>query len=485
MMILTMRRLDARLGIGFFLLLALIVANAYLANRAIYSLVDYQRLVVHTWQVRTELHDLSTQFESSIAQGRGYVLMDERHFLEGFQIAQRNIVEDLKRIKVLTLDNLEQHKNANTLQFLMDEQMEFARGNVTKLGKQPLRNRVVTPQLMSLSLKRVNAIQSLVKHMDEIEVKFAREREHQALLNERQTRLTIFGATTAAALALIATFSLIRQTFRDREASETAIRTYNTELEARVEERTQSLQSTNERLQAANQELEAFSYTVSHDLRAPLRHVFGFADLLEKKSGALLDEAGKRYLGLIKEAGRRGGLLIDDLLAFSRMSRTELNQGLVSMSTKVEMIHQELLLEHSNQEIVWIVDELPLVWGDAAMLRLVWRNLLDNAVKYSSRQQVPHIEIGYLLEASELTFFVRDNGVGFDMAHAENLFGVFQRLDESDEFEGTGIGLATVRRIVARHGGRTWAESKPDAGATFWFTLPRERLRTQENRKAT
>ena len=386
-MVLTMRRSDGKLGIYFFLLLALILANAYLANRAIYSLVDSQRLAVHTWQVRTELRDLSTQFEASIAQFRGYVLMDDTKFLEGFRAAQRNIVEDLKRIKVLTQDSLEQHKNANTLQFLMTEQMAFARGNVSKLGKQPLGIRHVDSQMMSQSMKRVKAIRSLVKHMDDNELKLARIREQAALRNERETRLTIFGATAAAALALIATFALIRQTLHNREVSEAAVRSHNAELEARVEERTQSLQSTNGRLQAANQELEAFSYTVSHDLRAPLRHVVGFADLLEKKSGALLDEPGRRYIELIKDAGRRAGLLIDDLLAFSRMSRTELNQRIISMSARVETVHQELLLEYPRREIQWIVGELPLVWGDAAMLRLVWRNLLDNAVKYSSKQE--------------------------------------------------------------------------------------------------
>jgi signal transduction histidine kinase len=476
----SMRQLDRRLGLIFFSLLSLLLGNAFLANRAVYGLMDSQRSVSHTWQVRTALHELTAQFETSIATGRGYVLMNDESFLVGFRKAQKTIAAGLSQLQELTKDNQPQHKSATTLRFLMEEQMVFARSAIRQMGEQRKTNLTVPPEVMRQSTTRITAIQGLIHHMDRYEAKLAAERIEQARRSEGQTRLTIFGATVAASLALIATFALIRQAFLEREANAAAIRRYNAELEQRVEERTQSLQRANEGLRAANQELESFSYTVSHDLRAPLRHVVGFADLLDKKSGALLDDSGRRYVGLIQEAGRRAGTLIDDLLAFSRMSRTELSQGVVSMSAKVEKIHQELVQENPQQAIDWVVGPLPQVCGDAAMLRLVWRNLLDNAVKYSRRQERPRIEVACQLRESELIFSVRDNGIGFDMSHADSLFGVFQRLHSSDEFEGTGIGLATVRRIVVRHGGRTGAESRPGAGATFWFSLPRERLRQPE-----
>jgi signal transduction histidine kinase len=475
----TMRRYDWKLGLGFFLILALLLGNAFFANRSVYGLVDSQHSVTHTWEVRAALHDLMLQFEVSIAQGRGFALMGDPQFATGFKQAQSNIRKDLDLVTRLTQEDASQTKNTATLRYLMDNQMAFARMNVEKI-RQNGSARHVTPEVMAQSQKRIKAIQGLTEHMDAEELGLARRLEKQAFQNERQTRLTIFGATAAAVLALVATFALIRQALHDREASEAAVRQLNAVLERRVEERTESLKAANEGLHAANRELEAFSYTVSHDLRAPLRHVVGFADLLEKKSGELLDEPGRRYVGLIKDAGRRAGLLIDDLLGFSRMSRTELNQAVVSMQAKVEKIRVELALENPKRAITWEVGSLPAVWGDMPMLRLVWRNLMENAVKYSSKNPTPHIEIQCRQTATELEFSVKDNGVGFDMAHAENLFGVFQRLHEPEDFEGTGIGLASVRRIIARHDGRTWAESAPGAGATFYFSLPLERLRDEE-----
>ena len=474
-----MRRYDGRLGVSFFFILFLLMGNAYLASRSIRGLVDAQRWVVHSWQVRTGLHDLMANFEASIAQGRGFAMVHDPRFMAGFQKAQSRIRENITQVERLTQNNQTQKKSTATLRFLLEEQMGFARGNMEKIRTGGV-TFVVTPQLMEKSTKRIAAIQGLIAHMDKDEEELARRLAVEAVLNERQTRLTIFGATFVAALALVATFVLIRQTLRDRQASMETTQRLNAELEKRVEERTQSLQATNERLHAANDELEAFSYTVSHDLRAPLRHVVGFADLLDKKSGALLDDSGRRYVGLIKDAGRRAGVLIDDLLAFSRMSRTELNQSHVSMREKVEKIRTELALENPECEIIWEIQPLPMVWGDRAMLRLVWRNLMDNAVKYSSKQDSPRVQIGARQSATELEFFVKDNGVGFDMAHADKLFGVFQRLPTTEEFDGTGIGLATVRRIVARHNGRTWAESAPGQGATFYFSLPLERLRDEE-----
>jgi light-regulated signal transduction histidine kinase (bacteriophytochrome) len=237
------------------------------------------------------------------------------------------------------------------------------------------------------------------------------------------------------------------------------------DLEIRVQQRTAELT-------AANQELEAFTYTVSHDLRAPLRHVSSFTELLEKEVGPQLDEQGRRYVRIIAEASRRMATLIDDLLMFSRLGRATIIKRPVNLSRLVEQARNDLATEQAGRNIDWRIDPLPAVQGDETLLRSVLANLLGNALKYSRGRQPARIDIGGRQQEGELIVWVRDNGAGFDMRYADKLFGVFQRLHPASQFEGTGIGLASVKRIIERHGGRVWAQGEVDQGATFYFTLP-------------
>ena len=239
-------------------------------------------------------------------------------------------------------------------------------------------------------------------------------------------------------------------------------------------------------LSAVNKELEAFSYSVSHDLRAPLRHIMGFVDLLKRRLDGQLDPTAASHLTVIGDAATRMNALIDDLLAFSQTSRTDMHQTAVDLDALAREAIADVGREARGRNIEWRVGPLPVVRGDRSMLRIALVNLLSNAVKYTQPRARAVIEVGVQpLEAVEaaggppqprvpgpqVVLFVRDNGIGFDMRYADQLFGVFQRLHRAEEFEGHGIGLATVRRIIHRHGGRTWAEARPDAGATFFCTL--------------
>jgi signal transduction histidine kinase len=259
----------------------------------------------------------------------------------------------------------------------------------------------------------------------------------------------------------------LRHEVDERTRAEDEVRALNINLERRVTERTEALA-------AANKELESFSYSVSHDLRAPLRHVHGYIELLQADLKGQLSERAERYVETIRRASTEMGQLIDDLLAFSRTNRTEMREVVVALDPLVQAAITTLDAATQGRNIVWQIEPLPEVVGDPVLLRQVFANLIDNALKYSRMRDPACIAIGSnASEDGRAVLFVRDNGAGFDMTYAQKLFGVFQRLHRAEEFEGTGIGLATAQRIVARHGGRIWAESAVDRGATFYVTLRR------------
>jgi len=261
--------------------------------------------------------------------------------------------------------------------------------------------------------------------------------------------------------------TLISMYLITRSRKEAEISRLNAELEARVEQRTHELK-------AANEELESFSYSISHDLRAPLRAIEGYSAMVVEDYSQSLDDEGRRFISVIRANAQKMGDLIDDMLAFSRLSRNEIRMQTVDMRELAESVVQELATPEISAKVNISVGAMDKVFGDASMLRQVWMNLISNAIKFTLPKEGGVIEAGSGIRDNQRFFFVKDNGVGFDMKYSSKLFNVFQRLHSQQDFEGTGVGLAIVRRIVERHGGRVSAEAMPDEGATFSFTIPSE-----------
>jgi PAS domain S-box-containing protein len=283
---------------------------------------------------------------------------------------------------------------------------------------------------------------------------------------------TLYRDATGAVSGLFAAARDITELKRDEEE----LREHRAHLEEMVAARTADLEATNAKLEAANKELETFSYSVSHDLRAPLRAIDGFSRILLEDYADKLDDEGRRVLNVVRDSTVKMSQMIDDILSFSRIGRGEMAMALVDMQALVGAAIKDFETVTAGREVSFEVGPLPQTFGDAPMLQRVWTNLLDNAVKFTGEKPEARIEVGAIPGRGETVYFVRDNGVGFDMQYIDKLFGIFQRLHGA-EFAGTGIGLAIIKRIVTRLGGRVWAEGKPNEGATFYFSLPCEESR--------
>ncbi|MEL6461852.1 MAG: ATP-binding protein [Cyanobacteria bacterium J06621_15] len=290
------------------------------------------------------------------------------------------------------------------------------------------------------------------------------EKEIQLLLDGNPTWLML--SETLTKLDGETVIDGLLQNITERKTTEAQIQQLNQSLERRVTERTAQLE-------AINKELETFAYSISHDLRTPIRQVYGFAELIQQLLKSInLSQEVNNYLEIIIKLTKRASKMIDDLIEFSSTGRLEMFYTTIEMNILVEEIKQQIISQTQNRNIIWEIESLPMVNGDRTLLRLVWQNLIENAVKYTSYKDIAEINIGSNINSSEITFFIKDNGVGFDMRYVDRIFGIFQRLHSEQDFEGTGIGLANVQRIIHRHGGRIWTQSVVNQGTTFYFSLP-------------
>ncbi|TKB68669.1 MAG: hypothetical protein E8D52_06640 [Nitrospira sp.] len=388
---------------------------------------------------------------------RRYLVTGEASYLEAYKQVVKQKPTFTTYLNDLIRESPEQQQRAGLLDRMMDRQLNAESKAIAQFQEGGFRA-VKKMAFEGAGKHELSVIHKIIGEMDVYERQAVSRRIVESSAGTKAT-IVLLGIGALLQLVLLAwVHYLIRHdlTERRRVAGE--------------------LQRRGELLEAANKELEAFSYSVSHDLRAPLRHIDGYAALLRKAVEQSLNDKAARYLQTISDSAKQMGQLIDDLLVFSRMGRQEMLDTAVNLDQLIKSILSDLRVDLQGREISWTIALLPEVQGDPAMLRQVFMNLIANAVKFTSTRPMATIEIGAERPSStEIVLFVRDNGVGFDMQYASKLFGVFQRLHRVDEFEGTGIGLANVRRIIHRHGGRTWAEGVPDKGATFYVLLPTRR----------
>ena len=446
--------IERRVLAGFGLVFACIVVISAISYRNTAVLIENSRLDTKSHEFLQLLGSVGEALGAAESGHRRYLVTGDKSYLTSYRTAVERMPEYLRYLRGLTNEGVEQRDHVERLERLIAGQFGAEAKAITqreKLGYDGVRHLA----LSGAAKNEIEGIHGLMTELDSAEQRAIHARVTQSAGSTNNT-IALLGLGALLQLVLLGSvYFLIHHdvTERRRVAAE--------------------LQTRGELLEASNKELEAFSYSVSHDLRAPLRHIDGYAALLSKVAGETLNDKARRYLQTISGSAKQMGQLIDDLLVFSRMGRQDMLRTTVNLDQLVKTVLHDLRLDLQGRTISWTMHPLPHVSGDPAMLRQVFVNLISNALKFTATRPETKIEIGAAIRNSvEAEVFVRDNGVGFDMQYVDKLFGVFQRLHRSDEFEGTGIGLANVRRIIHRHGGRTWAEGALDQGATFYFSLP-------------
>jgi len=453
------------------MLLSLIfLAGNGLLGYAVYSsytkLHESQRWVQHTEEVINQSGNILSQAKDIETSSRGFIITNDSSFLKPLFTVEKIIFTNIDQLRVLIKDNPVQQNRLDSLKYYIRMRLEFSKHTIELRSKQGS-GAAIAAVATREGERYSNLLRKVTSDIQKEENNLLEQRNktnmHSMLLFNRLSMMMLILMTGFTILLIFGAGKYLIQ-IKDKAIRASELSIANQEIEFKSEE--------NEKQNAANKELEAFSYSVSHDLRAPLRHIGGFVDLLIKNNSSQLDEKGLRYLDIISGSSIEMGNLIDALLTFSRLGRAELQRTTINSKSMVARVFKTFSDEMGGRDIEINISELPEIKGDESLINQVWANLISNAIKYSRNKEKAVIDIGGKIENDEAVFYIRDNGAGFDMKYADKLFGVFQRLHKARDFEGIGIGLANVNRIVIRHGGRCWAESDIGYGATFSFSVP-------------
>jgi signal transduction histidine kinase len=416
--------------------------------------------VTHTLLVVEKLQAIRIDITQAETGQRGYMLTGEKNYLESYQAGLDKISQDMGELRYMTSDNPRQREAILRLDPLIAARLAELSGGIEVRKQSGLLAGAEAVARANNGERWMEQIAAQIGEMRREEAQLLSRRLDMASAGTRKIKVVIVLGNTLAFLILLTAGIVIDRQAGRRSRAERNLKHSNERLEYRTSE-----------LSEANIELESFAYSVAHDLRAPLRHIAGYANVLSQDYGPRLDAEGQRYLAKLVEGAHKMGRLVDDLLSLSKIRRQDLALEATPLDALLRQVVEELAQECSGGKIEWRIGKLFSAECDPGLMKQVFVNLLSNAVKYSGKREHPVIEVGQTMQKNERVVFVRDNGAGFEMQYADKLFGVFQRLHKADEFEGTGVGLAIVQRIIRKHGGRIWAEAELDRGATFSFTL--------------
>ncbi len=458
----------------------LVVAlNALFAFHTVRVLLDSEDWVQHTWQVIYQVELIMSSAKDAETGTRGYLITGDDKYLEPAVVARQQLPGELDTFDRLTRDNATQKPRVVEMRAVMEERLATLQRGLD-LRRESGNLDAVRPMVTTGTGKaQMDHLRRIADDMETEERRLLVIRVGQAKTNSRLAVFSIALASGLDFLLIVLMFRYFAQERRLRIATEDVaerlavahaeteqqadeVRLLNATLEERVKQRTAELEAT-------NRELEAFSYSVSHDLRSPLRTIDGFSLALEEDYAGLVDATGVDYIRRVRNGVQRMGQLIDALLQLSRITRAEINREDVDVTAIARLVAGNLAEENTGTAVAFRVEDGMTATADPKLLQVAFENLMGNAVKFSSKVEAPAVEVGW--DQAQEAFFVKDNGAGFDMYYAEKLFNAFNRLHGDKDFKGSGIGLATVARVIRRHHGRIWADSKVDEGATFWFTL--------------